>query len=320
MENQKSSPKELVPSAPKDVFLHLLSIISLYISAGSLIALLFQYINALFPDALSPYTYYSIAGPVRWSMASLIIVFPFFISVSWFLHKDLRKNPEKRELKIRKWLINFTLFIAAMILITDLVTLVYNFLGGDLTARFLLKVAVFFVVIGSVFAYYFSDLRKQFKDKELKIWFFLTVSVVLASIIAGFFTAGSPLTARLYKFDEQRVNDLQMIQNEVVNYWINKNVLPKSLIDLKNDITGFVPPTDPETGQIYGYTAIDKMTFKLCADFNLVSAGNSLIETPMPARAYPYQQNWDHGQGKVCFSRTIDPAFYKNIREQKPAY
>lgn len=295
MENQKSSPK--------DVFLHLLAIISLYISAGSLIALLFQYINVLFPDVLAPYTYYGVAGPIRWSMASLIIVFPFFIFVSRLLHKDLRQNPEKRELKIRKWLVHFTLFVAALILITDLVTLVYNFLGGDLTVRFLLKVAVFFVVIGSLFLYYFSDLRRQLKDKELKIWGFSAMLVILASIIAGFFTAGSPLTARLYKFDEQRVNDLQMAQNEVVNYWINKEILPKSLTDLKNDITGFVPPADPETGQVYDYMTTGKLSFELCADFNL-------------ARAYPYQQNWDHGQGKTCFSRTIDPPFYKNIREQ----
>lgn len=38
--------------SPKDVFLNILSILTLYISAGSFLTLLFQYINIFFPDPL----------------------------------------------------------------------------------------------------------------------------------------------------------------------------------------------------------------------------------------------------------------------------
>ena len=187
---------ETKKSSPKDVFLHLLSIISLYISAGSLIALWFQYINVLLPDKLDFTSYYSVAGSVRWSMSALIIVFPVYLSVNWMLNRDYSVMPEKRELKIRKWLVHFTLFLASLIIIADLVTLVYNFLGGDLTGRFLWKVAAILLVIGTIFGYYLWDLKKHWAGKQLRVLTLAVLAVVLASIAGGFFTAGSPLKAR----------------------------------------------------------------------------------------------------------------------------
>jgi len=52
------------------------------------------------------------------------------------------------------------------------------------------------------------------------------------------------------------------------------------------------------------------LSFDLCAIFKTESqnsGGNKAV--PM---VYPYyNQNWDHGAGRVCFSRTIDPQLYK---------
>lgn len=149
--------------SPKDVFMHLLAIISLYTAAGSFIALLFQYINILIPDILE-YNYYSAQSAysgIRWAIASLIVVFPTYVVTTWMLNKSYVKEPEKRNLRIRKWLIYFTLFLAALIIIGDLVTLIYSLLGGDLTTRFILKVVVVLFVSGSVFYYYLWDLRRH---------------------------------------------------------------------------------------------------------------------------------------------------------------
>lgn len=305
MNNQKSFPK--------DVFLHLLAAITLYISAGSLIALVFQYINILFPDPLNPYHYASVTGSVRWSMAALIIVFPVYLLTSWLLNRDCQTNPEKRELKIRKWLVYFTLFLATVIIITDLVTLVYNFLGGDLTARFLLKVLTVLLVAGTVFGYYLRDLRRPLSKKELEVLGFMVSAVVLASVLGGFFTAGSPLKARLYRFDERRVNDLQILQREIINYWLQKDKLPAKLEDLKNNITGFEPPVDPATNSAYEYKVSGKLNFELCADFNLASPDFGVPQPAKPRGYYGdlYDQNWSHETGKTCFERIIDPELYR---------
>ena len=202
-------------NAPKDVFMHLLSMIALYISSGSLIAILFQYINLYFPDPLQPIYYSSVAGTIRWTMASLIIIFPIYLAVMNLLNHDYAANPEKRELKIRKWLVYFTLFIAAIIISTDLVTLVYNFLGGDLTARFILKIITVALVVGTVFLYYGADLKGNLTKSRLSLFLIGSVAIVAISIIGGFFTAGSPLKARLYRFDEQRIMDLQNVQYQL---------------------------------------------------------------------------------------------------------
>lgn len=147
-------------TSPKDIFLHLLAIITLYISAGGFMALLFQFVNIFFPDALNTYEHTSAISTMRWSISALVIIFPVYVLTSWYLNKSYQKNPLKRNLRIRKWLIYFTLFAATLIIIGDLVTLIYNLLNGDLTIRFLLKILAVLLVSGSVFGYYFWDVRK----------------------------------------------------------------------------------------------------------------------------------------------------------------
>ena len=46
-------------------------------------------------------------------------------------------------------------------LVGDLVALIFHFLQGELTTRFLLKVAVVLVLAGTAFAYYLRDLRQD---------------------------------------------------------------------------------------------------------------------------------------------------------------
>lgn len=151
-------------TAPKDFFLHLLAIVTLYASAISFLTLVFQIVNIVFPDPISPEGFYGLSGyhnRIRWAIATLIIVFPVYLWTSWFLSKDLRGHKEKRGLWIRKWLVYFTLFAAALIIIGDLVTLINFFLQGELTIRFILKVVAVLFVAGSVFGYYLHDIKQN---------------------------------------------------------------------------------------------------------------------------------------------------------------
>ena len=76
------------------------------------------------------------------------------------MQKEYQHHPFKRSVWIRKWLIYFTLFAAALIIMGDVVALVNNLLSGELKTRFFLKVVSILFVTGSIFSYYFIDIRK----------------------------------------------------------------------------------------------------------------------------------------------------------------
>jgi len=304
-------------TGPKDVFLQLLNIIALYVSAGMFISLIFSYIDIWLPDALSEnyYTLLAARSSVRWAIASLIVVFPVYIWATWFLNKGYAATPEKREMKIRKWLLYFTLFAAGIIVIGDFVTLIYNFLQGELTLRFLLKILAVLAAAGGVFGYYILDIKNKAPQK---IFAYGVSAIMLIAIVAGFFVAGSPKEERARRFDDQRTQHLQMIQSEIINFWIKKAALPKTLEELNDPIRGVAIPKDPESGAEYVYEITDKENFKLCATFNQPSLDQASASMPKRAAlSYPLEniyygnENWAHNSGQTCLDRKIDKDLYK---------
>ena len=145
----------------REAFLYLLLFLTLYWSSFSFGQLLYQFINRAFPDPLIMYYGMGDTTTIRMDVASILIAFPVFLWISWFLAKGIAKDPEKRGPKIRKWLTYLTLFIAAGIIIGDLIALVFNLLAGDLTPRFILKVLTVGGIAGAIFGYYLMELRKD---------------------------------------------------------------------------------------------------------------------------------------------------------------
>lgn len=185
--------------------------------------------------------------------------------------------------------------------------LVNTFLGGDLTTRFILKVLSILVVIGGGFSYYFYDLKGRWSasPKTARNVSIVVALVVFISIVGGFFITGSPASQRELRIDRERVSNLQNIQWQIVDHWQSKEVLPQTLTDLEDSITGYVAPADPETGEAYTYRSTGARSFELCAVFNLESSGKS------ESLRYPefgtQETSWAHSEGETCFERTIDP-------------
>jgi len=310
-----------VKFSPKDFFLYLAAFAAMYVSAVSLLILLFEYINRLFPDELVRYVD-PYSGAIRFSIASLIVIFPIYIFLTRILNQDLRRNPEKRDYGIRKWLIFLTLFVAGLTLVIDLIVLINTFLGGDITTKFVLKVLAVLVVIGGAFMYYFYDIKGKWeKNEKLSKTIGSVVSVlVLVSILSGFFIIGSPQTQRLLRHDDAKVNDLHNIQWQIVQYWQQKEKLPRTLSDLQDPISGFREPIDKQTGEEYSYSVLGAFTFELCASFNLPSRevqGEGVLY-PELSRGYLgfEESSWEHEEGYQCFERTIDPERYPPIKER----
>ncbi|MSR73090.1 hypothetical protein EXS61_00565 [Candidatus Parcubacteria bacterium] len=300
-------------TSPKDFFLHLGVIISLYISTVSLLTLVFNIINNAFPDNLNFYVD-PYSAVIRWAIACLIIIFPLYIFLSRTTNRDYVLSPEKRNLGIRKWLTYFTLFLAGVTIIIDLIVLINTVLGGEIASRFIFKVVAVLVVVGLIFIYYIHDLKSVavIQKSRRTLLASITGLMVLASIVSGFMIMGSPVTQRLMRFDAQKLADLQTIQWQLVNYFQQKGALPETLTDLRDPISGFVIPVDSQNGLSYEYKKISEMGFELCADFNVNSNSNnsSGMNYAKPIGVGSENENWSHAVGQTCFKRTIDAELY----------
>jgi hypothetical protein len=146
----------------REAFLYLVLFSTLYLSAYYLGDLLFDIINTALPDpADHPGSALYRRTSMRWAVASLVVAFPVFFYMSVLVGREIAADPNKRGSRVRRWLTYVTLFIASSVLIGDVVTLIYNLLGGELTLRFLLKVLVVAFIAGSVFWYYLTDIRRE---------------------------------------------------------------------------------------------------------------------------------------------------------------
>lgn len=158
----------------------------------------------------------------------------------------------------------------------------------------------------------------------MKYFVYFVIAVVAAAIVAGFLIVPSPAQERLLQADNQRVNNLQYIQSEVLNYWINKGVLPKALTDLRDDLRGISIPVDPTTNAPYDYSVKGLTSFSLCATFAKPNTNTATdingrtkpIPVAVPPGAYydGLSQNWQHADGYACFDRTIDKDYYKPLK------
>ena len=156
-------PRARPSLSAREAFIYLVLFGTLYTSAFQLGSLIFDIINLRFPDPAQESENYStyIRESMRWSISSLIVAFPVFLYLSWTTEREVMRDPVKRASKVRRWLTYLTLFASACALIGDVTTLVYNALGGELTIRFVLKVATVGLIAGTAFVYYLRDLRQD---------------------------------------------------------------------------------------------------------------------------------------------------------------
>ena len=304
-------------TTPRDFFLWLGAVIALYGSIASFITLLFEYINYTFPDALAGYGD-PYGGAVRFAMAALIVMVPTLVTLFYFIRKSIQEESGRANVWVRRWAIVLTLFIAAVTILIDLITLVNTFLGGEISVRFGLKVLVVLLVAVGVFLHFLAD-QKGYWLTNVKKANMVGIAVgilALVSVVSGFFIIGTPGHVRMLKFDEQKVQDLQNMQYQVLNYWQMKRSLPVESAALVDSLGNYTLPMDPQSKAPYTYKATGKLSFELCALFNEATP-DTTGKGAYPARDVSYpsvgggiSENWQHGAGEVCFTRTIDPELY----------
>jgi len=319
-------------TTPKDFFFWAGAMVAFYWSVLAFIFLIFDYINYTFPNPLSYYPADPYQSGISYEMASIIVLLPIFMFLMRLIRKSIVADPSRKEIWVRRWALILTLFVAGVAIAVDLITLLTTFLNGEaLTTAFLLKVVVILLVATGVFMHFSADLKgywEAFPLRKRAVEIGVAILAVV-TIVAGFFIVGTPAEARLARFDAQKVGDLQNIQSQVVYYWQAKQKLPGVITDLNNSLNYGPVPVDPQSGDVYVYQPGEKLSFKLCADFNTQSRGSQNSYTsqgPYDSRFMPVpaggkgmmQDNWQHGSGEVCFDRTIDPSFYPPLNKVQP--
>ena len=297
----------------REAFLYLVLFASLYAAAISFGNVTFVLINRAFADVAFTPPAAASAEMLRWGLAYLVISFPAFLLVQRLVRRTLRSDPDLRSSRIRKWLTYLTLFVAAGVLAGDLIALVFFGLGGELAVRFLLKVAVVAAIAGSVFGYYFWDLRQD--DVETvdggqaprlpAIFAGASAVAVVVAVVLGLVVVGSPGEARERGLDVVRVSNLRDIVRGVDIYWERSGSLPASLEALSSerdiDIVSIV---DPQTRAPYAFRTTGEKAYELCATFSLDAPTDQAS-----LRTYPYRERfWRHQAGTYCFElEAIEP-------------
>lgn len=304
---------------PKFFFISLGVLITLITTVVSFLQILLAIIEKKFPDALNAVYTYGYNGydteSIRTSLAMLIIVFPVFIALTYIWNTLQKGKLGSIDVYIKRWMVYLILFIASIVILVDLITLVRYFVSGEITIRFIYKVLVTLITSGVVGGYYIHELKEVYTYR--KLYAGIAVVFVITTIVFSFVVIGSPKEQRMWRMDERRVQDLQTIQWQVAGYWQQKGTLPMSLESMNNPLQSIVIPMDPEfqKGLAYEYTSTGPLSFELCATFSLprkegfVENGYAYdvardVSVSKPSALW--SDSFAHETGRTCFTRTID--------------
>lgn len=319
---------------PKFFFLSLGVLASLITSVISGLSLFFKTLDKFLPDILtdgygygfSSYDYQSL----RTSLATLIIAFPVYLVLSYFWNKEIKKGLENKATRILKWLVNLILFLAIIVFAIDLITLVRYFVSGETTLRFIIKVIATAFVAGLVWIYYYFSLKDNYSKKVRKIISYTTliISIIIFILFLAFSfkIIGTPSEQRALRLDEERISNLQNIEQQIVEFYAEREKLPVSLEYLAQ-FYGYYGNTfiDPEfsLGKEYEYYIKDELSFELCADFStnkpdikqerFSNTIRPIMNTKSKAEEEATKEryislsdySYEYSKGRTCFERSI---------------
>lgn len=326
-----------------DLFLYLGIFISLVTSVTNILEIIFTAIEQKFVDILAvSYVADIYNDSMRMAIASLAVMFPIYLALSWYVSKDITKFLFKRDILVRKIMIYVSLFVTVLTLIGTLVSLIYTYLGGELSVRFELKALAVFVVALSIFGYYFYCLRRNYAVKTFVPMVIAIIAglVVIISLVWSISIIGTPAEMRMKRIDSTRLSDISRIQQEVFNRFQATDKLPMTLEELNNAFQGYTVPTDPISKTAYTYKVVQQATmkvsyvttkkemvtpaiFELCSTFDTVrkyddrgkNVGSPVtMDSNYSASNYYYDGDqstfWNHEAEETCFKRVISPDMY----------
>lgn len=290
-------------SAARHTFYYLLGLVTMGFTALGVGQILFQVINATFVETTYHYDSTFDQFVLRFGMTALIISAPIFWVTVRAINKELADKRLAMDSLVRKWLTYFILLVTSVTILGVAMGLLYNFLGGELTTKFLLKSLVIGGIAGLIFGYYHYDInRTSFEvNKQIKIFRGLFLVTVIASVVLGGYYIQSPAEARMIREDDERVSRLSSIRYQIEEYYRQNETVPDELEVIRERLyRGDI--TDPVTDEPFRYEKTANNEYTLCATF---AFSNREDDAPQPNYYSWRDPDWLHDAGEECFERTI---------------
>jgi uncharacterized protein YacL len=297
-------------NSAKFAFFYMLSLVTLGFTATNVGIIIFQIINKsiinldldLVEDFNSSYSAYAL----KFAISAIIVSAPIFFISTWQINKNLFLGLLDKNSGIRKWLTYLILFASSVTIIGYLISLIFNFLNGELTIKFILKTVVVIIISGIVFSYYFYDIKRKIiektKSKITQIYFYSSIIIIIATLIAGYFFVESPQETRNKKQDYMVIEKFSDLEKAINSYYSSKKKLPENFEKLLSN--GFIQSANKtensKTKEKFEYKIISEDIYELCANFKTSNKNNYQTDN------YRYlDDQWPHNKGYQCIKKPI---------------
>lgn len=140
------------------------------------------------------------------------------------------------------------------------------------------------------------------------------IAAVAGLVIAGLFAVGSPATARKFKADQRRIEQLSELHRMLVNHFVDEGELPATLEALNPTLfegygLSIDPRRDPETGELFEFSKLADRQYEVCARFHTSSGDprnpNQAFRGYRPPAEAVLLGYLEHRPGRNCFKRML---------------
>ena len=149
----------------RDTFIYLILFTALGFSSGYLIALIHSILSIALPATTdNAYVHRNATDLIRLASAVLVIAGPVYLWMTVYTRRQIAKDIGHKRSLVRKWLTYLAMFVAAMFFLGDAVFVIYTFLDGETSIRFLLKALNIAVINSAIFVFYLRDVEEIKED------------------------------------------------------------------------------------------------------------------------------------------------------------
>ncbi len=294
----------------KYAFYYLLSLVALIFIGISVGLIAFGIIDKSIADPLADMYYRNRDGGLRFAISALLIAGPIYYYSLFLINRGLNTNELKVDSQIRKWLTYFIILVSALIILGVFISIINNFLAGELNLKFFLKALSMLIISGLVFSYYFHDIKTEDRDlskKMRKIFFLLSIILIGAAFISVWFFIESPKEARMRRLDQNLLTNINVLENAVNSFYVDKGILPEDINEIKNTNYYFEQNSfiDPETGAPIEYKKTGDKSFELCATFRISSDPNDVNSRSVAKPIYGLSERNSYEAGYNCLKGNL---------------